>query len=170
MSPTTHLEDAVAIEVFLLGEGERTDMEAFEHSQALKTASSHDRYPPSYREFTMADLIAIHHEHEDRMLNGEVFEEIEADIEARGDLDRARKAALWLCSWAHIPVARQEQKAKQFAGLVMEGHRTVDDGSAQRLARRDDGGRSRPPRGDQASLRATAFARPETGSGESARP
>ena len=36
---TTHLEDAVAIEVFLLGKGDRTDMEAFEHSQALKTAS-----------------------------------------------------------------------------------------------------------------------------------
>ena len=81
----------------------------------------------------MADLIAIHHEHEDRMLNGEVFEEIEADIDARADLDQDEKAALWLCSWAHIPVARQEQKAKQFAGLVMEGHRTVDDGSAQRL-------------------------------------
>jgi uncharacterized protein (DUF2267 family) len=32
-----------------------------------------------------------------------------------------------------IPVARQEQKAMQFAGLVMEGHRTVDDGSAQQL-------------------------------------
>ena len=43
---TTHLEDAVAIEVFLLGEGERTDMEAFEHSQALKTASSHDPLSP----------------------------------------------------------------------------------------------------------------------------
>jgi hypothetical protein len=81
----------------------------------------------------MADLIAIHHEHEDRMLNGEVFEEIEADIDARDDLDQDEKAALWLCSWAQIPVARQEQKAMQFAGLVMEGHRTVDDGSAQRL-------------------------------------
>jgi uncharacterized protein YbcI len=42
---TTHLEDAVAIEVFLLGEGNRTDMAAFEHPPALKTASSHD--PPS---------------------------------------------------------------------------------------------------------------------------
>src|SRR5687768_10127530 len=41
---TTHLEDAVAIEVFLLGEGHRTDMAAFEQAQALKTASSH---PPS---------------------------------------------------------------------------------------------------------------------------
>jgi hypothetical protein len=82
----------------------------------------------------MADLIAIHHQHEDRMLNGEaLFEEIEAEIDARGDLDQDEKAALWLCSWSHIPVARQEQKAKQFAGLVMEGHRTVDDGSAQRL-------------------------------------
>ena len=42
---TTHLDDAVAIEVFLLGEGERTDMAAFERSQALQTARSHD--PPS---------------------------------------------------------------------------------------------------------------------------
>jgi uncharacterized protein YbcI len=42
---TTHLEDAVAIEVFLLANEHRTDMAAFEHSQALKTASSHD--PPS---------------------------------------------------------------------------------------------------------------------------
>ena len=82
----------------------------------------------------MADLIALHHEYEDRMLKGEaLFEEIEADIDARGDLDQDEKAALWLCAWAQIPVARQEQKAKQFAGLVMEGHRTVDDGSAQRL-------------------------------------
>ena len=82
----------------------------------------------------MADLIAIHRQHEDRMLNGEaLFEEIEADIDARDDLDPDEKAALWLCAWAQIPVARQEQKAKQFAGLVMEGHRTVDDGSAQRL-------------------------------------
>jgi uncharacterized protein YbcI len=38
---TTHLEDAVAIEVFLLGKGGRTNMAAFEHSQALKTASPH---------------------------------------------------------------------------------------------------------------------------------
>lgn len=82
----------------------------------------------------MADLIAIHRQHEDRMLNGEaLFEEIEEDIDARGDLDQDEKAALWLCAWAQIPVARQEQKARQFAGLVMEGHRTVDDGSAQRL-------------------------------------
>ena len=82
----------------------------------------------------MADLIAIHRQHEDRMLNGEAgFEEIEEDIDARGDLDQDEKAALWLCAWAQIPVARQEQKARQFAGLVMEGHRTVDDGSAQRL-------------------------------------
>jgi uncharacterized protein YbcI len=43
---TTHLEDAVAIEVFLLGEGKRTDMAAFEHSQALKTASPHDPSSP----------------------------------------------------------------------------------------------------------------------------
>jgi hypothetical protein len=82
----------------------------------------------------MTDLIALHHEYEDRMLQGEaLFEEIEADIDARADLDEDEKAALWLCAWAQIPVARQEQKAKQFAGLVMEGHRTVDDGSAQRL-------------------------------------
>jgi len=33
---TTHLEDAVAIEVFLLGKGRRTDMAAFEHSRAAK--------------------------------------------------------------------------------------------------------------------------------------
>ena len=82
----------------------------------------------------MADLIALHREYEDRMLNGEsLFEEIEADIDARGDLDQDEKAALWLCAWAQIPVARQEQPARQFAGMVMEGHRTVDDGSAQRL-------------------------------------
>jgi hypothetical protein len=82
----------------------------------------------------MADLIALHREYEDQMLKGEaLFEEIEADIDARGDLDEDEKAALWLCAWAQIPVARQEQQAMQFAGLVMEGHRTVDDGSAQRL-------------------------------------
>jgi hypothetical protein len=82
----------------------------------------------------MADLIALHREYEDRMLNGEaLFEEIEADIDARDDLDQDEKAALWLCAWARIPVARPEQKARQLAGLVMEGHRTVDDGSAQRL-------------------------------------
>jgi hypothetical protein len=39
---TTHLEDAVAIEVFLLADGHHTDMAAFERSQALPTASSHD--------------------------------------------------------------------------------------------------------------------------------
>jgi hypothetical protein len=81
----------------------------------------------------MPDLIALHHQYEDRMLEGGAFEEIEAEIDARGDLDQDEKAALWLCAWAQIPVARQEQKAKQFAGLVMEGHRTVDDGSAHRL-------------------------------------
>ena len=82
----------------------------------------------------MTDLIALHHQYEDRMLKGDaLFEEIEADIDARSDLDPDEKAALWLCSWAQIPVARQKQKAMQFAGLVMEGHRTVDDGSAQRL-------------------------------------
>ena len=42
---TTHLEDAVAVEVFLLAGSQRTDMAAFEHSQALKAASPHD--PPS---------------------------------------------------------------------------------------------------------------------------
>ena len=80
------------------------------------------------------DLIALHHDYEDRMLNGGAsFEEIEADIDARDDLDQDEKAALWLCAWVQIPVARQEQQARQFAGMVMEGHRTVDDGSAQRL-------------------------------------
>ena len=60
----------------------------------------------------MTDLIAIHHEHEDRMLNGEaLFEEIEADIDSRADLDQDEKAALWLCAWAQIPVARQGQTA-----------------------------------------------------------
>jgi uncharacterized protein YbcI len=39
---TTHLEDAVAVEVFLLAGRHRTDMAAFEHAQALPTASSHD--------------------------------------------------------------------------------------------------------------------------------
>ena len=43
---TTHLEDAVAIEVFLLGKGKRTDMEEFERSQALKAASPHDQPLP----------------------------------------------------------------------------------------------------------------------------
>jgi hypothetical protein len=82
----------------------------------------------------MTDLIAIHHEYEEQMLKGgALFEEVEANIDARDDLDDDEKAALWLCAWARIPVARQEQKARQFAGLVMEGHRTVDDGSAQRL-------------------------------------
>jgi hypothetical protein len=82
----------------------------------------------------MTDLIAIHRQFQDRMLtDGAMFEEIEADIDARVDLNQDEKAALWLCAWAQIPVARQEQKAMQFAGLVMEGHRTVDDGSAQRL-------------------------------------
>jgi hypothetical protein len=81
----------------------------------------------------MTDLVALQHEYEDRMLkDGALFEEIEADIDARGDLDQDEKAALWLCAWAQIPVAGQEQKARQFADLVMEGHRTVDDGSAQR--------------------------------------
>jgi hypothetical protein len=70
----------------------------------------------------MTDLIALHHEYEDRMLKGQaLFEDIESDIDARGDLDQDEKAALWLCAWAQIPV------------------------------------------GDQANLRATAFARPETG-------
>jgi len=66
----------------------------------------------------MTDLIALHHEYEDRMLKGQaLFEDIEADIDTRGDLDQDEKAALWLCAWAQIPVARQEQKAMQFAGL-----------------------------------------------------
>jgi hypothetical protein len=82
----------------------------------------------------MTDLVALHHQYEEWMLKGgALFEEIEADIDARGDLDQDEKAALWLCAWAQIPVARQEQKAMQFAGMVMEGHRTVADGSAQRL-------------------------------------
>jgi uncharacterized protein YbcI len=38
---TTHLEDAVAVEVFLLAGRQRTDMAAFEHSQAVEIASSH---------------------------------------------------------------------------------------------------------------------------------
>jgi uncharacterized protein YbcI len=38
---TTHLEDAVAVEAFLLaGGGTRTDMDAFEHSQVGETGSS----------------------------------------------------------------------------------------------------------------------------------
>jgi hypothetical protein len=82
----------------------------------------------------MTDLIALHHEYEDRMLKGgALFEEVEAEIDARADLDADEKAALWLSAWARIPVARQEQKARQFTDLVAEGHRTVDDGSAQRL-------------------------------------
>jgi len=43
---TTHLEDAVAVEVFLLGDGRRTDMAAFERSQALKTGSPQDPEEP----------------------------------------------------------------------------------------------------------------------------
>jgi uncharacterized protein YbcI len=39
---TTHLEDAVALEVFLLAHGHRTDMAAFERSQESETARSHD--------------------------------------------------------------------------------------------------------------------------------
>jgi hypothetical protein len=82
----------------------------------------------------MTDLISLHDQYEDRMLRGgALFEEIEADIDARGDLDQDEKAALWLCAWARIPAARQKQTARQFADLVAEGHRTVDDGSAQRL-------------------------------------
>jgi uncharacterized protein YbcI len=41
---TTHLDDAVAVEVFLLAGGKRTDMAAFERLQALQTAGSQD--PP----------------------------------------------------------------------------------------------------------------------------
>jgi uncharacterized protein YbcI len=43
---TTHLEDAVAVEVFLLGKGFRTDMAPFEHSHALRAASPNDPPPP----------------------------------------------------------------------------------------------------------------------------
>jgi hypothetical protein len=82
----------------------------------------------------MPDLIALHHQYEDRMQkDGTLFEEIEADIDARGDLDQDEKAALWLSAWARIPAARQKQTARQFTDLVAEGHRTVDDGSAERL-------------------------------------
>jgi hypothetical protein len=81
----------------------------------------------------MPDLIALHREYEDRMLNGGAFEEIEAEIDARGDLDQDEKAALWLCAWARVPVARQKQTARRFTDLVAEGHRTVGDGSAERL-------------------------------------
>jgi hypothetical protein len=35
---TTHLENAVAVEVFLLAGRQRTDMAAFERSQAVKIA------------------------------------------------------------------------------------------------------------------------------------
>jgi hypothetical protein len=74
----------------------------------------------------MTDLIALHHEYEDRMLQGEaLFEEIEADIDARGDLDQDEKAALWLCAWARVPAARQRKTARQFTDLVAEGYRTV---------------------------------------------
>jgi uncharacterized protein YbcI len=37
---TTHLDDAVAIEVFLLAGSHRTDMDAFEHSQEGETGRS----------------------------------------------------------------------------------------------------------------------------------
>jgi uncharacterized protein YbcI len=46
---TTHLQDAVAIEVFLLGKGLRTDMAAFEYSQAQDPASSQGPHPSSHR-------------------------------------------------------------------------------------------------------------------------
>jgi hypothetical protein len=81
----------------------------------------------------MPDLIALHHQYEDRMLEGGAFDEIEAEIDARGDLDQDEKAALWLCAWARVPAARQKKTARQFTDAVAEGHRTVDDGSAQRL-------------------------------------
>ncbi len=50
---TTHLDDAVAIEVFLLGEGERTDMAAFERSQSAEDSQPSrpaipEPYPPSH--------------------------------------------------------------------------------------------------------------------------
>jgi hypothetical protein len=41
---TTHLDDAVAVEVFLLVDGRRTDMAAFERSQALPDSQPAD--PP----------------------------------------------------------------------------------------------------------------------------
>lgn len=83
----------------------------------------------------MTDLIALYREYEDRMVNdGESFEKLEAEIDSRSDLDNDEKAALWLCTWARVPAAEQEQKARQFTGLVAEGHRTVDDGSAERLS------------------------------------
>jgi uncharacterized protein YbcI len=44
---TTHLADAVALEVFLLADGDRTDMAAFERSQELETGRSHDPEEPS---------------------------------------------------------------------------------------------------------------------------
>ena len=81
----------------------------------------------------MPDLIAVHREYEERMLEGGAFDDIEAEIDGRNDLDQDEKAALWLCAWARIPVARQEQRSREFTGLVAEGHRTVDDGSAERL-------------------------------------
>jgi uncharacterized protein YbcI len=46
---TTHLDDAVAVEVFLLdGDGQRTDMAAFERSQELETGGSRrpEQQPP----------------------------------------------------------------------------------------------------------------------------
>ena len=67
------------------------------------------------------------------MERGATFDEVEANVIDGAPCDSDEKAALWLCAWVQIPVARQEQQARQFAGMVMEGHRTVDDGSAQRL-------------------------------------
>jgi uncharacterized protein YbcI len=46
---TTHLDDAVAIEVFLLADGHRTDMTAFERSQALPDSQPADPPLPNPR-------------------------------------------------------------------------------------------------------------------------
>src|SRR5205814_7515070 len=66
---TTHLEDAVAVEAFLLTGGQpRTDMGAFERSQALKTASPLNpaEPPPDPQEGPMTDFIALHRDYQDR--------------------------------------------------------------------------------------------------------
>jgi hypothetical protein len=73
----------------------------------------------------VTDLIALHHEYENRMLEGGAFDQIEAEIDARDDLDQDEKAALWLCAWARVPAARQRKTARQFTDLVADGYRTV---------------------------------------------
>jgi hypothetical protein len=62
----------------------------------------------------MPDLIALYHEYENRMLEGGAFDQIEAEIDARDDLDQDEKAALWLSAWARVPAARQKKTARQF--------------------------------------------------------